>query len=386
MQFVVKKITQDFILNEHKIIGFDSSYVEKAQEKHNFLTFKIFDLSLPQANILKQTALSAGCECSLNKEILTASISKTDAILSGTIRQINTICEKMKLQPFSLPKLSEEIKNQIEIQEKPALPKIVGILNVTDNSFSDGGKYINPEIAIKHALNMVENGAEIIDIGAESTAPNSNPVFWEDECARIVPLIVKLREFAPNIKISVDTRNSETAKEAIAGGADIINDVSGFNWDEKIVDIALKFKKKYILTHSISDNSADDGAYSNLIDDIFLELKTKSDFLKLKGFNEEDIIIDVGFGFNKNSSQNYELLNRISEFKSLGYQIMAGVSRKRFLREISPKIDENLDILTSISSFYLALQGVQYLRVHNVYQTKLALDFYSKLTKCNMNK
>ena len=161
MQFVVKKITQDFILNEHKIIGFDSSYVEKAQEKHIFLTFKIFDLSLPQANILKQTALSAGCDCSLNKEILTASISKTDAILSGTIRQINTVCEKMKLQPFSLPKLSEEIKNQIEIQTKPALPKIVGILNVTDNSFSDGGKYINPEIAIKHALNMVENGAEI---------------------------------------------------------------------------------------------------------------------------------------------------------------------------------------------------------------------------------
>lgn len=386
MQFIVKKVKQDFILDEHKIIGFDSSYVEKAQEKHNFLTFKIFDLSLPQANILKQSALSAGAECSLNKQILTASTSKTDAILSGTIRQIGTICERLNQQAFSLSELAKEIKKQVNLATKPSLPKIVGILNVTDNSFSDGGKYINPEIAIKHALNMVENGAEIIDIGAESTAPNANPVFWEDECAKIVPLIVKLREYAPNIKISVDTRNSETAKEAIAGGADIINDVSGFNWDEKIVDIALKFKKKYILTHSISDNSADEGVYSNLIDDIFLELKTKSDFLSLKGFNKDDIIIDVGFGFNKNSSQNFELLNRISEFKSLGFEIMAGASRKRFLREIYPKIDSNLDILTSISSFYLSLQGIQYLRVHDVLGTKLALDFYSKLTKCNLNK
>lgn len=384
MQFVVKKINNDDIVNEMARIGFDADYLLKGAQKHRFISLKIFGLSLPQANILKQTALSLGADCALHKEVLVSSIDKTDCILSGTYGKLLEISSKLKRQQFSMPKLADEILEAVVNFEKKAPPVIMGILNLTENSFSDGGMYSNPNEAVAHVLDMIEEGAKIIDVGAESTAPRAVPVHVDIEIGRVVPVISKIKELAPDVSISIDTRNSETAEAAIRAGADIVNDVSGFSWDEKIINVAYKYKKKYVLTHSIGtpENMDEMNHYINLVDDIYSELKTKADFLLEKGFEPDDLIIDVGFGFAKDVEQNYELMTKISDFRSLGYKILVGTSRKRFLSDLRKNSEKPiLDDITALSSFYLAEHGASILRVHDVAKTKLALDFLSRLSR-----
>lgn len=384
MQFVVKKINNEDIVNEMARIGFDADYLLKGVQKHRFISLKIFSLSLPQANILKQTALSLGADCALHKEVLVSTIDNTDCILSGTYTELLEIANKLKRQQFSMPKLADEILEAVVNYEKKTPPVIMGILNLTENSFSDGGMYSNSNEAVAHALDMIEEGAKIIDVGAESTAPRAVPVHVDIEIGRVVPVISSIKEIAPDVAISIDTRNSETAEAAIRAGADIVNDVSGFSWDEKIINVTYKYKKKYVLTHSIGtpENMDDMNHYINLVDDIYSELKTKADFLLEKGFAPEDLIIDVGFGFAKDIEQNYELMSKISDFKSLGYKILAGTSRKRFLSDLRKGSEKAiLDDITALSSFYLAEHGASILRVHDVAKTKLALDFFSRLSR-----
>jgi len=364
-KFVLKELITPNMEIELEKIGFDVAYRAKASEKYLYKTFKIFDLTLAQANILKQTALSLGADCGVHRDILTANTQKTDVILGGSISQIKKICEKLQYQPFSMKILAENILSQIHRQERKT--KLVGILNVTPDSFSDGGRYFNPEDAIKHMEQMVADGADIIDIGAESTKPGAKEIEPKVQIERLKPVLKNL----PNIPMSVDTRSSEVALFALDNGVSIINDVSGMDYDCKMAEVISRYNAKIILQHSTL-KAEDRPCYKDVVEEVYLDLSRKVEMAKEKGI--KDVIVDPGIGFGKNIEQNFEILNRIEEFYSLNLPVMVGVSRKSLLRLQNSDDNRLKDSLTLAISYPLIQKNIDYLRVHNVKLHRTLLD------------
>ncbi len=370
-EFKIMNLSEPNIEAELEKIGFDSSYKSVAADKFVYKNIKIFDLTPAQVNIIKQTALSVGADCASHRDVITGNIEKSDAILGGSCSQIKKIAEKLKSQPFSLSSLAESLLNESE--QKSAKTKLVGILNVTPDSFSDGGKYYEPELAIKHAYQLAEDGADIIDIGAESTRPFSQGVDAKEQINRLKPVLEGLK--CINVPISIDTRSSEVAEFAINNGVKIINDVSGLDYDSKMVDIIAKYNATVIIQHSkgTPENMQLNPEYNDVVEEVYLKLLDKTNFAKSKGIGEENIIADIGIGFGKTKEDNFKLLNRIDDFKSLHLPIMVGLSRKSLLGINEPDNDLK-DTLSAAISYSLILNGVDYLRVHNVKLHKQLLN------------
>lgn len=372
--FYIKSISKN-IDEELEQIGFDRSYISKGKWKFEYKNLKIFDLNIPQANILKQTAISVGADCAVHKNIVTAKIDKTDCILGGSFSQLKKISEKLKYQPFKLKLLGEEIEQIIfnkflPIQLKDTIfdfsrPYIVGILNL-GQSFSDG--YPDIEEAKKHLNEMIEDGADMIDIGAESTRPYSSPVSEEEQLKKIVPILEYINSNNIRIPISIDTRSSKVADICLGLNADLINDVSGLDYDKEMINVLVKHDAPVIIQHSSAtpDVMQNYTNYDNLVEDILKSLIEKANFAQEHGLNS--IIIDVGIGFGKTIKQNLELLDRIEEFSI--FPQMVGVSRKSFLQA---ETLEQKDILTLALNSSLIDKGVNFLRVHNV---KLHKDLF----------
>lgn len=365
-KFLLKTISSDKLYEEMSSVGFDSSYINYALLKYEYKNIKIFDLSLPQVNILKQTALSVGADCAIHRDILTAAVKTSDCILGGSISQIKKIVEKLKFQPFSMGVLAQQIETIMESKESVS-PKIVGILNLTRDSFSDGGLFYDYDRAIEHLNKLINDGADIIDIGAESTKPYSMPVSAADQLNVIEPILKHISKKNIVIPISIDTRSSEVAKRAIELGAYIINDVSGFDFDKNMVKVCADGDVKVIIQHSqgTPETMQNNPEYVHLVDDIFKILNTKIELAQQSGIAKENIIIDLGIGFGKTRKQNFELLNRVDEFKSLGCEVMLGLSRKSLLNMQNVSNDEK-DIYTLVLNTIAIERKVDYLRVHNV--------------------
>lgn len=373
-KFIVKKIDFYKIEEELKNIGFDISYLMNAKNKYQYLNLKIFGLTLPQANILKQTALTVGADCAVHRDVLTANIEKTDCILGGSISQILKISDKLKNQPFSMKVLADVIEERIKTEEK-ITPKLVGILNLTKNSFSDGGQFYDFNSAVEHLHQLIDEGADIIDIGAESTKPFSEPVSANDQLEKIEPILNYMQKNNISVPISIDTRSSEVALRTIDLGASIINDVSGFDFDKNLVNVVSSTGKKVIIQHSqgTPENMQIKPKYENLVDEIYLSLQNKVEFAQEKGILKDNIIIDVGIGFGKTKEQNFELIRRIDEFKSIGCEIMLGISRKSLL-DMKDETNEVKDIYTTALSSLAIERNVDYLRVHNVKMHKALIE------------
>ena len=367
---------------ELKKIGFDKTYLRQGALKHNFRTIKICDINCAQANIIKQTALTTGTDCAVHREVITGKVDISDCILSGSVSQLVKIAEKLKYQPFKLNILSEQIKKLVSLLPDSLYVRdisiewgkktyIMGILNITPDSFSDGGEYFGTDKAIEHYKSLVQDGADFIDIGGESTRPFSKKVSAQEEQSRVVPIIKKIREFDQNTVISIDTRNASTARSAITAGADIINDVSALDWDENMINVLKDTKAPVVLNHSKGspDVMQNDTCYTDVVDEIFDYLYKKIDFLVTNGIEQNKIIVDPGIGFGKSTEQNFEIIKRIEEFKSLGCPVLVGHSRKNFISEtIESKDNSVLDTATLILSQMLADKKVDIIRVHNVKQ------------------
>ena len=362
--FVIKTLTTDDIELELEKIGFDVAYRAKASDKFKYKTFKVFDLTLPQANILKQTALSFGADCGVHREVLTNKIDKTDVILGGSFSQLKKISDKLKLQPFSLKDLATKIDSLLICV--PRRTKLVGILNITPDSFSDGGKYFDTKKAIEHVSNLIQDGADIIDIGAESTRPGAVDIAPQEQISRLKPLLKELPEFL----YSIDTRSSEVAEFALDNGIQIVNDVSGLDFDKKMIDVVSKYQSGLVIQHS-GRNIADICNYKDVVEEVWKSLYKKAEYANLK--NVKNIILDIGIGFGKTKEDNFELLNRIDEFFTLNYPLMVGVSRKSILG-ITDNDNDLKDALSSAISYPLMQKGVDYLRVHNVKLHKQLLN------------
>ena len=382
MQFLSKTVLKKFINKEISSVGFDESYVNQAVKKHSFLSIKIFDVTPSQASIIKQTALSCDCDCAVNRGVIDCSVSYSNCILSGTIAQLNAVAKKLEQQPFSLSKLSSKIYEQIEFNQKDSpRTKIMGILNLTPNSFSDGGEFMEIDKAINHAVDMIESGANVIDIGAQSTKPKTDLVSVVYEIEKVTPIVTALKTAFPHVEISVDTMTLGCAKAALDAGADILNDVS-FLKNPEFVNICKESNKKLVIMHSRGDSySMDDlTSYENVVDEVYEELYKKTQMVIEMGLKRENIIVDVGFGFAKTIEQNFALLKRIAEFKSLGYPVLAGVSRKRFLQDvINTREPRDADIQSALAASWLIQNEIEYARVHNVDLTMQALKFNDRL-------
>ena len=383
MQFLTKIISNKFIKQEMDLIGFDENYLDFGVNKHKFLNIKIFELTPEQANIIKQTALSSGCDCATHKGVINHSIKKSNCILSGSLSQVETVAKKLQAQPFSLSELSGNLLELLENHKKTfSHSKIMGILNLTSDSFSDGGEFLEINNAINHAVDMIDEGAQVIDIGAQATNPNAHAtVSIAQEINRITPLVVALKTAYPKVEISVDTTNLATIQSAIQAGCDIINDVS-FLRNEEFIELAKKYNKKLVIMHSrgTPQNMDKLAKYKNVADEVYKALFEKVQYALLKGLNRENIIVDLGFGFAKNIEQNFVLLDRIEEFKSMGLSVLAGVSRKRFLQDvINTKEPKDADIQTLLTTSLFIQKEIDYIRVHNVKLSQEAVKFNERL-------
>lgn len=365
--FLLKELDNTNIETELTNIGFDKTYTNKAQEKFEYKNFKIFNLTVAQANILKQTALSVGADCGTHREVITGKIQTSSCILGGSISQLLKISKKLKMQPFKLKNLGLQIEEILE-QTNNTKTKIIGVLNITQNSFSDGGEYYKFEDAINHLNKLIEDGADIIDIGAESTKPYSEAIDANLQLEKLEPILKYIRENNIKTQISIDTRDSKVAKRCIELGANIINDVSGFDYDENMVNILTQNPKtKIILQHSkgTPDVMQDAPTYENLMDEIYINLQNKVDFAISKGINKENIIIDPGIGFGKTKEHNFEIIKRWQELKTIGCPILIGLSRKSLLN-MQNATNEEKDIYTLALNSILINENIDYIRVHNV--------------------
>jgi len=260
-------------------------------------------------------------------------------------------------------------------------PLIMGILNLTPDSFSDGGLYVQSKKALIHINAMISKGANIIDIGGESTRPGSKDIPYNIEWKRLEKIIINFKKKFPKIFLSIDTRKSEVMLKAIKHKSDLINDVSGFNYDQKAVDKIKNYDVWKVLHHmqGTPNTMQIKPTYKNVLLDIydFFEKKINTDFKK---FKHKKFIIDPGIGFGKNLKHNLILMHNISLFHSLGYPLLIGTSRKKFIKQISNEFDSKERIGGTLASvLYTLQQGVQIFRVHNVHEVKQAILVFKKI-------
>jgi len=258
------------------------------------------------------------------------------------------------------------------------IPRVMGILNVTPDSFSDGGRYSTLETATEHGISMVSAGADIIDIGGESTRPGALEVDTSEEISRVIPVIEKLANIIA-VPISADTRKSEVAKMAIASGAAMVNDISGLKFDSKMGDFCIESDVPVCIMHSqgIPETMQNEPKYIDVCLDIYDFLSQQIENLVNSGMQRKAIIVDPGIGFGKSLAHNLSLLRNISLFHGLGVPILIGVSKKKFIKTLAG-LNENEDRMSgSISvALYARSQGVHIFRVHNVKETVQAMKLW----------
>ena len=245
--------------------------------------------------------------------------------------------------------------------------RIMGILNVTPDSFSDGGLFYDLDKALAHAHRMIGEGADIIDVGGESTRPGSKPVSEDEELRRVIPVIQELSKETDK-PISIDTYKSRVAEKAIEAGAQIINDISGLKADREMARVAAANRAPIIINHIKGQphNMPENPVYENLIAEVMLGLRQSIDLAVKSGINEDAIIIDPGIGFGKTTQHNLEILNRLEEFKSLERPIMVGASRKSFIGHVlGLPLQERL-IGTAATIAVAIIKGAKVVRVHDV--------------------
>ena len=253
--------------------------------------------------------------------------------------------------------------------------EIMGVLNITDNSFYDGGKFNNLKDSINHAKSLINDGADIIDIGAESSKPGSDPVSSKDQIHKIEPLVEALREVS-NIPISIDTRSSEVINQLLKYKINIVNDISSLE-DENLLDIVKCNKLSISLMHMLGTPKTMqvNPNYNNVVNDIYDYLKNRADLCINHGIDKSNIIIDPGFGFGKTLEHNYMILNNLDQFNAMGYRVLSGISRKSMIGDVINKTPDARLYGTLAASVVAIKHNTSILRVHDVRETKMLLNF-----------
>ncbi len=357
---------------------------------------RLSSISNIAANILKQEMLSLGGEVAVAKDVLTGRIKKTDCLLMGNLSQLNCLSKKLNRQPFGLNRLTHDLGYTLSNYQKDKFvlnlngyklnlgkrTHIMGVVNLTPDSFSGDGLYHKFQIdrICGQIEKMVEDGADIIDVGGESSRPGAKSVPIKEELARTIPAIKVL---AKKIKapISIDTYKPQVARQALDNGAVIVNDITGLR-NPEMAKIVARYKAGIVIMHMKGRprNMQDNPVYHSLIDEILEFLKKQVNFAVGSGIDREKIIIDPGIGFGKTLEHNLEILKCLSEFKVLGRPILVGPSRKSFIGKIL-NVQPKDRIFGTVSSCVLAVKnGVKIVRVHDVKEVRQALRISDAIT------
>jgi dihydropteroate synthase len=378
----VNVFSRECAIKELSDIGVDSCGIDIMSPKMIHLNIKLKNLDSKKANFLKEEMLSIGGEAAIAKDALTLNKGKTDVILIGSLGNFKKFIEKLSSKSSDLNNLGKEIENIISNLDNYNIIKlknksldfrsrtyIMGILNITPDSFYDGGFYMDCDKAIRRAYEMIEAGADMIDIGGESTRPNSDPISEEEEIRRVIPVI---KELSKRIKtpISIDTYKASVAKEAIESGAEIINDISAMKFDPDMVKVASHYKVPVVLMHikGIPKTMQKRIRYKDVLSEIYLYLKERIIFAHEAGI--KDVIIDPGIGFGKGLKENLKIINNLNIFKGLGKPILIGPSRKSFIGEIlGLEVKDRLEgSMAAVAAS--VINGANIVRVHDVDETR----------------
>ena len=305
-----------------------------------------------------------------NKKVKRRNISLNEIDnLSTTVRSI--VNEKVERIKKSLPKATK-----INFKK----PCIMGILNITPDSFYDGGKYLSKEFALSQFVKLVNEGADIIDIGGESTRPGAKKISIKEEINRVIPVLQSVKK--KKTSISLDSRKPEVISKALGEGINLINDVSGLRYSKKILNLLRSSKLPFIIMHSISDpkNMQRNIKYDDVLLDVYDFFESQIEKCRKNSIDLDNIIIDPGIGFGKTVKQNLKLISNISLFHSLGFPILLGASRKTFIGKLSKNTLNSDRLGGSIAIVLYGLtQGVQIFRVHDVHETVQAIKIFSKI-------
>ena len=365
-----------------KRMDVDPYGIEAMLPKMVNMNIHIQGLPCKVANIIKQEMLAIGGDAAVARGAVACSIEKTDLILIGTLKQIRRFIEKISFQPFGLKLLAESLDTLLDnlLAEHWTLKtsrrkmilgdrtRIMGILNVTPDSFSDGGRFDSPEKAVECGFQLVEDGADILDIGGESTRPGAEPVSLEEELRRTIPVIQGLSGKI-NIPISIDTTKAVIAREAVAAGAEIINDISAMRFDEPMPAVIASSGAAVVFMHMRGvpqTMQKGDLHYALLQGEMIDFFRERLNTALLAGILPEQVIIDPGIGFGKTRSDNLKLLKYLPEFNVVGRPILTGPSRKSFLGQEGrggavDRLEETAAAVTAA-----IMNGSQVVRVHDV--------------------
>lgn len=379
-------------------IQVDSSCMDIFLEKSDSFLLKITRLSTPAANVLKQTAISFGADVAVHREVITGKVDRSDAIYMGTRRQLRRTALALSGQPFGLGELEEKVSALLDRMDSlPSTldlpggklsfdrPLLMGVLNVTPDSFSDGGRFLAPDDASRRVDEMIDEGADIIDVGAESTRPGSDPVPASEQLRRLSVVFDHLEP--GRVLWSVDTTDPDVARAAFDKGASIVNNVSG-GADPALWQLAEEYSAAFVLMHIQGTPKIMQRApyYDDFNAELFRFFHTKLAEIDASGFPRDHVIIDPGIGFGKRVRDNTAAIRRLGELRAFGLPILLGASRKSFLGKLlGLEVDDRLE--ASIASAVMAFAGgAAILRVHDVSQTRKALDAAAAIRSVNGEK
>ncbi|WP_066634345.1 dihydropteroate synthase [Desulfolucanica intricata] len=362
-------------LKEITATGADESGCRLMAPKAVHRLIKLTGLSPKQANIIKQQMLSKGGEAAVSRGSIDCSLEEVTVLIMGTLKQYEGLLSVLKLQPFGLPKIADKIRAVLKnLEGRPPFDLncrgrvlrfgertlVMGILNVTPDSFSDGGKFYEKERAVEQALRMVAEGADIIDLGGETTKPGYTPVTADEEIKRVIPVLEELVNKI-DVPISIDTTKAEVARRALEAGAHIINDQWSLRADPDIASVAAQYEVPLILMHNQEGTE-----YHDLMGDMISFFEESIGMALKAGVAREKIIIDPGIGFGKTVEQNLETMRRLEELDCLGLPVLLGTSRKSMIgKTLDLPVTERVEGTAATVALGIA-KGVDIVRVHDV--------------------
>lgn len=367
--------------------GVDPAGIRIITQKTYSLMLQVEGVPAPAANILKQQLLSLGGDAAVHRDVITGRPDPTTVYIVGDARRLGELSGKLAYQPFGLQELGGEIDSLLERLGNPPravsipggtldlheIPLVVGILNVTPDSFSDGGLYLDPDAARDRAQQMAAEGAAIIDIGGESTRPGARALTAREELDRITVALEKVAA-AVNVPVSIDTQKADVARAALEAGAAIINDTSGLRCDPRMVEAAVETGAAVVIMHmqGTPETMQDTPHYDDAVSEIIEWLDVRTAALIASGVQRDKIIVDPGIGFGKRLEDNLALVEEIAAFHGLGFPVLVGYSRKSFLGGITGR-EPAERIYGGLAALGKCLEGgVQFVRVHDVKET---IDF-----------
>jgi len=363
-------------------IGVCEGGIDAMEPKIRAIVVKVAGASIPAAHVLKQQMLSLGGDAAVHKDVITHGVDSTDVLLMGTYRQLRGLVEKLSWQPFEMPALGERIADLLDSFDSS--PRhvlrarahtldlarrvhVMGILNVTPDSFSDGGAYERPSAALDRAMTMVDEEVDIIDVGGQSSRPGSQPVTQDEELTRVVPVVERLSQEWSG-PISVDTYRARVAEEAIKAGASMVNDITAMREEPGIASVAAEAEAAVVLMHMQGTPATmqEDPSYDDLMGEVTAFLKDAVDRAEAAGVGPDQIAIDPGIGFGKTTEHNLAILRRLPELAVVGKPVLVGPSRKRFIGSLLDlPVDDRLEGTLAAVAYSVA-QGARIVRVHDV--------------------